>query len=103
MKTLAKLANKFGWSEANLYQHQAETRIGEASKYLYRYGMGTLAFIFGGGKIGTAIKSIGAVKNSATIAKIGTGIQKLFGADKVTGSKHFRHCIRRCAGKACIS
>lgn len=78
-----RLANRLGWSEADLYQHQSETRIGEASKYLYRYGMGTLSFIFGGGKIGAAIKGVGAAKNSAAVAKIGTGIQKLFGADKV--------------------
>ena len=30
-KENSKLANKLGWSEANLYHHQSETRIGEAS------------------------------------------------------------------------
>ncbi len=77
------LANKTGFSEANLYQHDSETRIGDASKYLYRYGAGTLSFIFGGGKVGAAIKAVGVAKNSANAIKIGTGIQKLMGAEKL--------------------
>ena len=48
----SKASEFLGYSEEDLYQYEAQTRIGEGAKYFYRYGMGTLAFIFGGGKVG---------------------------------------------------
>ena len=82
-KADSKMAEWLHYSEDDIYQHQAQTRIGETSKYLYRYGMGTLSFIFGGGKVGAAIKGIGMAKNSIATMQIGKGIQQLMGADKL--------------------
>lgn len=88
-KADSKMAEWLHYSEDDMYQHQAQTRIGETSKYLYRYGMGTLSFIFGGGKVGAAIKGIGMAKNSMATMQLGKGIQQLMGADKLikTGAK----------------
>lgn len=77
----SKASEFLGYSEEDLYQYEAQTRIGEGAKYFYRYGMGTLAFIFGGGKVGAAIKGIGAVAKSTGLVKLGAGIQKLFTGD----------------------
>lgn len=70
----SKIANAIGWSEEDLYQHQSETRIGRFSKSLYRWGM----FLFGLGKFGAGIKTIGVIQNAPAAIKLGTGISKLW-------------------------
>ena len=56
--------------------YEARTRLGETCKYLYRYGAGMIGF----GKIGAALKGIGAI---GKLGKLGTALS---GAGKFINS-----------------
>jgi len=76
------LANKTGWSESNLYQHEAQTRTAETLKYLYRYGASTAALSLAMYATGGAITPLA----EAQLAKNATGLAgALAKAGKPTG------------------
>lgn len=76
------LANKTGWSESNLYHHEAQTRTAEALKYLYRYGASTAAISFAMYATGGAITPLA----EAQLAKNATGLAEVLAkAGKPTG------------------
>lgn len=58
-------------------QYESKTHIGEFTKYGYRYVIGTLGFMLGGGAIGGAIRAIGAANKLSKVAKTGKILQKL--------------------------
>lgn len=75
-------------------QYESRTRFGENMKYLYRYGVGTAAFLssflWGGGEVATAgalVKGATMLPKAAAIGggmiKFGQGLQKLANAGKV--------------------
>lgn len=69
-------ASHFFVPKSKELQYESKTRFGENIKYIYRYGAGTAAFLascfYGGGELA-------ALSKFPALAKIGTGIQKIFG------------------------
>lgn len=73
-----------GFNEENLnLNYQSKTRVGETFKYLYRYGAGTIAFMYGGGLVGAGVKAAGVLSGSKNTITLGKGIQKLMASDKL--------------------
>lgn len=73
-----------GFNEDNLnLNYQSKTRVGETFKYLYRYGAGTIAFMYGGGLVGAGVKAAGVLSGSKNTITLGKGIQKLMASDKL--------------------
>ena len=73
-----------GFNEENLnLNYQSKTRVGETFKYLYRYGAGTIAFMYGGGLAGAGVKAAGVLSGSKNTMTLGKGIQKLMASDKL--------------------
>lgn len=72
-----KAADVLGYSEADLWQHQSQTRYAESLKYLYRYTADTLAIAGLAAVTGGATVAFGAAKNAPKLIKAGKFLQTL--------------------------
>ena len=66
-------------------QYESKTQYAETMKYITRYGLGTLGFIYGGGiGVGGKLAALGIAKGIPALAKTGGFIQKaLSGGDLI--------------------
>lgn len=77
-KTVATEASHLFTPKKYEAQYESKTRIGEASKFITRYGLGAIGFAVGGGAVGAGVKAIGVAAEAGKVIKAGEFIQKAF-------------------------